>query len=351
MHNIVARPTLRVNNVSTNGKWYYIDKQTLLGDLFYYLKINNYKIIAPVKEVNGYMLKPVSSPENIVLDYIRTINGPKHFLIPNKEVLLKWYRNGGRIVFDKQEVSEKLAFFLIKPCDANAIILLDATMKDTPMDPYYSARRENSIVIILDCKDADEYCFCESMNTRIPWENSGDLWLVPIGDNDFAAKPLSDKGLKLVKELGLLPTTKPDIRTGMTKKRLPELDVDELYKLYDSNKWMELSEKCLLCGGCMAACPTCTCFDIIDELSPEGNSGHRLRVWDSCIFRSFTIVAGGRIVRKDPIDRFKHRYYHKFQYFVKRWNVYGCTGCGKCAQQCPMHIHPVDILSEVIGNE
>ncbi len=351
MYSIQEKSILRVNNVSTNGKWYYIDKQMLLGDLFYYLKIKGYKIIAPVKDTNGYMLRPVSSPEDIALDYIRTINGPKHYLIPNKEIILKWYSSDGKLTFKEAETDEKLAFYLIKPCDANAIILLDATMKDTPIDPYYTKRREKSIVIILDCERADAYCFCESMNTRIPWKGAGDLWLVPVGNDSFAAKPLSDKGMMIVKELGLLRTSKPEIKYGLTARKMPQYDVDKLYELYDSRKWAELSEKCLLCGGCMAACPTCTCFDIIDELLPEGNGGYRLRLWDSCIFRSFTIVAGGRIVRKDPVDRFKHRYYHKFQYFVKRWNVYGCTGCGKCAQQCPMHIHPVDIISEVIRGE
>ena len=45
--------------------------------------------------------------------------------------------------------------------------------------------------------------------------------------------------------------------------------------------WDELALRCHGCGACASVCPTCHCFDIVDE--PEGvDRGVRRRNWDTC---------------------------------------------------------------------
>ena len=49
--------------------------------------------------------------------------------------------------------------------------------------------------------------------------------------------------------------------------------------------WKEMTDKCVGCGGCTFVCPTCHCFDIVDE--PYGNQGKRVKNWDGCQFDHF----------------------------------------------------------------
>ena len=66
---------------------------------------------------------------------------------------------------------------------------------------------------------------------------------------------------------------------------------------FDDPIWDELGETCLSCGACSMVCPTCYCFDVKDKLSPDGETGERVRVWDSCMFSEFAEVAHGHNFR------------------------------------------------------
>ena len=35
---------------------------------------------------------------------------------------------------------------------------------------------------------------------------------------------------------------------------------------YNSPLWKELGERCLACGSCTIVCPTCYCFNVVDEV-------------------------------------------------------------------------------------
>jgi len=308
-----------------------------------------YKIVAPIQQGNQVVFTFAETPRKITFDYIRAVNSPKHFLLPNRDIILKWKFQNSTIALEQPKIEEKYAFIGLHPCDANAIAVLDKVMLEEPIDPYYHARRRNSLIIVVDCIESDDYCFCESVNARTPWEGVYDLWLVPLSEG-YAITYGSDEGIKIIKQLGLSETTPPKIRRGINKRRMPSIDLKAFEKLYDHVVWSRLSDDCLLCGSCMAACPTCTCFDVVDEVNLDLSEGKRVRIWDSCIFRVFTMVAGGRVVRREPVDRFKHRYYHKFLYFKERYGIYGCTGCGRCVSSCPRHIDPINVITEVMKN-
>ncbi len=324
-------------------KWFKTEYD-ILREIFKKLTNSGYTIIAPSETLSGiHILKPVKSFSEICLDYIRTRNTPKSFLYPNNEVILCFNHAENKITYEIP--TEKIAFFCIHPCDANSIDVLDRILLDKPEDPYYKARRKSSVIIVLDCTKSDEYCFCESVDSRIP--RKYDLWIIP-DEGKYYISARSLIGLKLLEGCRVSEAEKPSIREVNIRKF--RVDINSLTKLYDSESWRKLSEKCLLCGSCLSSCPTCTCFDMVDKLPLDRDVTLRVRVWDSCIFRMFTRLAGGRIVRKNPEDRFKFRFYHKFVFIKERYGIYGCTGCGRCVSNCSRHIHPMEVVSEVVGN-
>ena len=113
--------------------------------------------------------------------------------------------------------------------------------------------------------------------------------------------------------------------------------------LYDPF-WNELGERCLSCTACSAVCPSCFCFDIYDELQPDGKTGERLRVWDACTSPDFATVAGGHNFRRKPKTRVRHRMYHKLNGFQANYDRMLCVGCGRCVEACKANINPLEVL-------
>ncbi|MCK5224551.1 4Fe-4S dicluster domain-containing protein, partial [Candidatus Calescamantes bacterium] len=119
--------------------------------------------------------------------------------------------------------------------------------------------------------------------------------------------------------------------------------------------WDEIGEKCVSCGNCTNVCPTCYCFDIIDDINLDLNTGTRTRVWDSCQNGSFAEVAGGENFREDRGERQRHRLNRKFNYPVSKFRRYFCTGCGRCTRACVAGIDLKETINALIeekkGNE
>ena len=53
-------------------------------------------------------------------------------------------------------------------------------------------------------------------------------------------------------------------------------------------------------------------------------------MWDSCMRVGYAEVAGGANPRKALGDRLRHRMMHKFAYFLDRYGIDMCVGCGRC---------------------
>ena len=105
-------------------------------------------------------------------------------------------------------------------------------------------------------------------------------------------------------------------------------------KAFESKVWEDLDKRCVACGNCTAVCPTCYCFDILDNINLDLNTGDRTRRWDSCQTEPFAKVAGGENFRKTRGMRQRHRYFRKFKYPAERYSRYFCTGCGRCTRTC-----------------
>ena len=131
----------------------------------------------------------------------------------------------------------------------------------------------------------------------------------------------------------------------------PGIEIDglkeKLDRSFENPIWQELTEKCLGCGVCTYLCPTCHCFDIVDET--HASTGQRMRTWDSCQFPQFTLQASGVNPRATVKERFRQRVMHKFSYMIESYEQIGCVGCGRCVTECPVNLdirHVVNSISK-----
>jgi ferredoxin len=123
---------------------------------------------------------------------------------------------------------------------------------------------------------------------------------------------------------------------------------EKLNTMIDSPLWEELSNPCLTCAACTYLCPTCYCFDIQDVAKED--RGKRVRVWDSCMFRIYTLEASGHNPRPDKSRRMRQRVMHKFNYYPFLHKEYGCVGCGRCIKYCPVNIDIRETIRKVVGS-
>ena len=118
-------------------------------------------------------------------------------------------------------------------------------------------------------------------------------------------------------------------------------------QLFDRPEWESLSESCLGCGTCTFVCPTCQCYDM--QEFDTGKTVRRFRCWDSCMYSDFTKMSAGQ-PRPTQVERFRQRFLHKLVYFPDNNDgVFGCVGCGRCLQKCPIHMNIVKVIKTLGG--
>jgi sulfhydrogenase subunit beta (sulfur reductase) len=256
----------------------------------------------------------------------------KKLLFPKTEAVFRY--DDDDIEYDSDK-SKDTVIFGLRLCDLNAVKIMDALFNDEFVLPSYKRRREKTLLIGLHChQPQNDYCFCESMELTKFY----DLFLVEL-TNGYYIDIGSEKGKKVVSHLKDHEYEVPKIRTN---KILNHKDYAEVYK---QEGWDDLGKKCLDCGQCTTICPTCTCFDVIDHMELDLKNGTRDVVWDGCQFKDFTKVAGGHIFRESRTARLKHRVFHKLDFFKRKFNMYMCTGCGRCIRVCPTKIDFVEYIN------
>ena len=114
--------------------------------------------------------------------------------------------------------------------------------------------------------------------------------------------------------------------------------------------WKSISSRCFQCGGCVYQCPLCTCFNVFDRKESE-DKGSRIRIWDSCMFKGFTRMAGNVLPAEEMVMRTKRWYFHKLIYYPEQSGGFGCVGCGRCAITCPGKIDMATVATELEKKE
>ena len=297
---------------------------------------------------------------DVRLDYTVTVLGPKKFLWPPRQKLVRYNLEGDaapQALIDH----ESQVLFGVHPCDVTAIGTLDAAFANDVADPHYLARRSDTAIVGLDCgAPCDESSFCLDMGSLYP-ASGFDVMLTPVNDEYFV-EVATERGQALVEAARVRPATKQNMEAHQAfaeekrsnfhyklpyeMKYLPEV----LDQSYDSLIWEAIARRCFSCGSCNIACPTCYCFDVYDEVEADLTKGCRTRRYDSCQLDPFAEVAGGENFREERWSRLRHRMFRKGKYILEQTGRPGCVGCGRCERACVADISIKDTYVQIAGS-
>jgi formate hydrogenlyase subunit 6/NADH:ubiquinone oxidoreductase subunit I len=321
-----------------------------LDALFAALVAQGRRVLAPRRTGDRVELGEVRSAGEVAFDAIQVVSSAKPVVFPPVEKILSYKTEGKEVaVDDPVPAARPTVLFGLRPCEARSFAALGAVFNWGTPDKFFNARMDQTTVVAIACTRSDEACFCTALGSG-PGDSAGsDLLLRPITGGGWAVEALTEKGKALMAvapasfqsrgDAPLAPLAK--VEAGFDVKVLSE----KLPKRFDDPIWAAQSLRCLGCGACAYVCPTCACFDVQDEA--DAKQGRRLRAWDSCGFRMFTLHASGHNPRSLQSQRWRQRVYHKFAYYPERLGMLGCVGCGKCSRACPADMSLREHLVEV----
>lgn len=328
---------LMENNEVIGPKWR--ERDTEGNKIYRFLKLNNF--------------------EELQMDYTRSYSSPKNYFLPFKEDIATYDLKDSDWDQQIQYTIHPRVIIGMRACDINALRKLDEVMvKSIYPNPYYFARRRNTIIIGLDHEPLED-CFCRSMNADVAFHGF-DLFLTDIGEKYFVAIN-SDTGYMMTKRFGGQEVTEDDqlhykqVKKEIESKFKTQVDVTIVPELMDlefeSEVWKKWGDKCLSCGSCAMVCPTCYCYGIEEQVDLTFTHATKKRFLYSCNLLDFAAVAGGHNFRPEPHTRLKYRYYHQFRGFVEAFNQSLCVGCNRCGVACLAGINPKAVIDDLIQAE
>ena len=313
-------------------------------------------LIVPVKKDDGATLFMEYGKYPLFLEG-RTDFSPKPFFLPEREEIAGFEKkaNDDYLIKEKKDEKERVIFG-IRPCDTNAIALMDEILlKYFFPERNYEARRKNSILIAIGCREpCGKESFCSSLGTNIP--KGHDVLLTPLKEG-FAVRAETEKGKELLgrkeiaeflEDIGIVQAP----QTFESKNKIESNGVAGLLKRnFESKVWKQEGERCLNCTSCTQVCPSCYCFCIKDELSLEEGKSKRIRCLDSCFLDRFSRISKEVVFRKSNGAKLRQFVCHNFYYSNEKHGVTKCVGCGRCIEVCPVKISITEVLKKIKADD
>ncbi|MFI9201597.1 4Fe-4S dicluster domain-containing protein [Streptomyces sp. NPDC053048] len=248
------------------------------------------------------------------------------------------------------------AFLGVRPCDLRAIQIQDRVMiGGRHRDDAYEERRSGAFLVVVECTEPGATCFCVSMGTGPAAQPGYDLALTEVLDDAghrFLARAGTPEGAEILASLPRQPAddltrtrAREDVEAaaGRMGRTMPEVDLRALLAgTLDAERWNDVAARCLTCGNCTMACPTCFCTTTEDVTDLTGDHAERWRRWESCYDLEFTHLPSGS-VRSTGRSRYRQWLTHKLGTWWDQFDSSGCVGCGRCIVWCPVAI---DITEE-----
>jgi formate hydrogenlyase subunit 6/NADH:ubiquinone oxidoreductase subunit I len=305
------------------------------------------------KDIHQFL--PVTSADEIDLDYEITEYSAKTYFLPYRETLSEYQLADSDWAQQIKYRLQPRAIVGLHACDINALLKLDKVfIRDLFPSPYYVSRRENTFIVGID-HDPCEGGFCRSLGTDTV-THGFDLFLTDLGDRFFVAIG-SDTAYTALSQVTCRDITENDTQDYLeVRKRIADgfrtkIDANNLSNLLDiefeSDVWTRWGDKCLGCGSCAMVCPTCYCYGVSERLSMDGKTARRIKQLHSCNFVDFARVAGGHNFRPGRATRLKYRYYHQHRGFAEAFEQPQCVGCNRCGRVCLAGINPPAVIQDL----
>ncbi|MBC8345888.1 MAG: 4Fe-4S dicluster domain-containing protein [Candidatus Marinimicrobia bacterium] len=349
-----------------------------LNDLFDAIIMSDYTLVGPKEKDGVISYDPIESVDDLpqgIIDHQNPGNyalqktessrffaytiSPfswKKFLYPPTHSLFKATKNENGISFKVNKDEPKYAFIGVRGCEMTAIAIQDKVfMGGDYIDPSYKKRREQALIVGVECYNTCETCFCDSVGSGPEIPEGSDIVLTEIIEKEnhyFLVRSETEKGQNILNQLNLekADETQSMIKDAQLERVRSQLKrkvkVSGLQSKLKENpnhpRWDEVAERCLACTNCTMVCPTCFCMTVEDINDLDGNT-ERQRRWDSCFSSEFTYIHGGN-TRSSTKAKYRQWLTHKFATWQDQFDSLGCVGCGRCITWCPPGI---DITEEV----
>ncbi len=272
-----------------------------------------------------------------------------------QEILWRSERDSeGNLQFSNSKQEPPLTAVIgVRACDLAALALQDQHFLDgLEQDSAYARRRQQLILIAVNCTHPSANCFCHSSGDGPEVKQDYDLLLDEL-DDGFAVRSASPMGEKICQQLQLEALTnsqQDEIKHANLRaieqqtKHLPEGNLEQALKnLQGSGRWQQIAERCLSCGNCTAVCPSCFCHSQHDEPAANSMSSAHIRQWDSCFSHGHSYIHG-MVIHNETRFRYRQWLTHKFSGWFEQYGRSGCVGCGRCITWCPVGI---DVTEEL----
>lgn len=351
------------------------------------LRRDGFQVIGPQKTDGAITYDPLNSIEQLPVGWLdeqdggsyRLVRGAgdamfayvvgphswKRYLYPPEQRLWQCEKTeSGFTVVPNTEPTPRYAFLGVRACELQAIAVQDkvfgldqegvASGKDIYPDPGYVDRRQNTLIIAVNCGRAASTCFCVSMDTGPRCSSGFDLSLTELvgdGRHEFLVEVGSAAGVGYLRQVPQRPAETFDLKASdkatqraisQNRRTMVSNVADLLKRNLEHARWGEVADRCLSCANCTMVCPTCFCSTMEDVTDFDGVKAERWRKWDSCYTMDFSYIHGGS-VRRETKSRYRQWMTHKLSSWYDQFGVSGCTGCGRCITWCPVGI---DITEE-----
>jgi ferredoxin len=350
-----------------------------LGELFQALVAGGYRVIGPAVQGDAIVLRELSSAAELpfgwgvrlepggyrlrrrddaaAFGHAAGLQSWKRFLHPPRERLWSASRAGGGFEVSQDDPEPpRYAFLGVRPCDLRAIAIQDRVLAQP--GSRYAQRRAQAFIVAVNCTEPGETCFCASMGAGPGADGTSgyDLALTELADGNrhrFVVDVGSSRGAGILGRVHSAPADEATVGRARSAVRaaadhmgrrmepggLRELMADS----QQAARWDDVATRCLSCGNCTMACPTCFCTSIEDTTDLTGEHAERWERWDSCFDLDFSYLHGGS-VRTSAKSRYRQWLTHKLGTWHDQFGSSGCVGCGRCIVWCPVGI---DLTEEV----
>jgi ferredoxin len=247
----------------------------------------------------------------------------------------------------------------VRACDLAALKLQDQHfLKGFFNDTHYAIRREQLLVIAVNCTHPAATCFCASTGDGPEVTEGYDVLLDEL-DSGFVVQIGSEAGHALLSGIELKPVAQKQLDESKQavlaardnqSRSIPTGDLFSVLLSQSKHpRWEDVAARCLSCGNCTQVCPTCFCSREIDESDLAGKESAHIRQWDSCFNEEHSHITG-KVIRGEVKHRYRQWLTHKLGGWHRQYGSSGCVGCGRCIAWCPSGIDICEEVNLIVGS-